>query len=189
MTTGIKKVSLIVAATAKDGGIGIKGNLPWRLRGDMAFFKKTTTNAVEGKRNAVIMGRKTWDSIPTKFKPLVDRLNIVVSSTLRSEDLPCGVLVGRSLEQSIELASQLSVNPPVDSVFVIGGSTLYDTSLKLPECIDKIYFTRVHGKFDCDTFFADPANDERFALESKSDMQTENACEYEFCVYKLKSRE
>ncbi|KNC87407.1 dihydrofolate reductase [Sphaeroforma arctica JP610] len=185
MATGLKKISLIVAATAKDGGIGVKGNLPWRLRGDMAFFKKTTTTAPEGMRNAVIMGRKTWESIPSKFKPLADRLNIIVSSTMRTDDLPSGVLLGRSLEHSIELAMQANTNGcnDIDRIFLIGGSTLYNSALQTPSIIDKIHFTRVYGAFECDVFFADPESDHRFDLVSKSEMQTEKGCEYEFCEY------
>ena len=100
----MKRVSIVVAATPA-GGIGKDGKLPWRLKGDMAFFKRITTacaaaaaavdspdaaaSAAEGaeivkgdapcRRNAVIMGRKTWESIPAKFRPLPQRLNIVLS--------------------------------------------------------------------------------------------------------------
>lgn len=67
-------------------GIGHAGGLPWRLRQDMAFFKKMTTNTVDSnKQNAVIMGRKCWDSIPVKFRPLSNRINVVLSRTLTGE--------------------------------------------------------------------------------------------------------
>ena len=67
------KLTIIVAATSKDGGIGRDGTLPWRLPKEMSYFAKVTTG------HAVVMGRKTWDGIPTKFRPLKDRTNIVVS--------------------------------------------------------------------------------------------------------------
>jgi dihydrofolate reductase len=70
--------SVIVAATTS-GGIGKDGNLPWRLSKDMQYFKAVTTRSPEGKRNAVIMGRKTWESIPAKFRPLPDRINVVIT--------------------------------------------------------------------------------------------------------------
>lgn len=77
--------SLIVAAT-KELGIGINGGLPWRLPPDMAFFKKVTTTIPKAYssdlKNIVIMGRVTWESIPTKFRPLADRMNIIVSRNL-----------------------------------------------------------------------------------------------------------
>ena len=72
------RLTLIVAAT-KSNGIGQNGRLPWRLPQEMAYFARVTSNAPEGKRNAVVMGRNTWESIPTKFRPLPRRLNLVIS--------------------------------------------------------------------------------------------------------------
>jgi dihydrofolate reductase len=75
-----KSISLVVAMTL-DHCIGVNGQLPWRLKGDMAFFKKltTVTSGTGNKRNAVVMGRKTWESIPEKFRPLPDRLNVILT--------------------------------------------------------------------------------------------------------------
>jgi len=74
------RLQMIVAAT-ESLGIGINGGLPWRIKRDMKFFKDKTTETHEtGKLNAVIMGRKSWESIPAKFRPLPGRLNIVISS-------------------------------------------------------------------------------------------------------------
>ena len=72
------KLTLIVAATTSNG-IGHSSRLPWRLPHEMAYFAHVTSNAPEGKKNVVIMGRKTWESIPPKFRPLKDRLNVVIS--------------------------------------------------------------------------------------------------------------
>ena len=72
-------LTIIVAAT-KAGGIGQNGSLPWRLPKEMAYFARVTSNAPEGKKNTVIMGRKSWESIPLKFRPLSKRANIVVST-------------------------------------------------------------------------------------------------------------
>ena len=67
----MKNFIVIVAATASSLGIGRLGDLPWKLPGDMAFFKRlTTTTRHTKKKNAVIMGRNTWESIPSKFRPL-----------------------------------------------------------------------------------------------------------------------
>ena len=71
-------LTLIVAAT-KANGFGQSGSLPWRLPLEMAYFARVTSHAPDGVPNAVIMGRKTWESIPKKFKPLKDRVNVVVS--------------------------------------------------------------------------------------------------------------
>ncbi len=76
-----RSVNIVVAATA-DGGIGKDGKLPWELPTDMAFFRTTTTKVSDSrKQNAVIMGRKTWASIPARFRPLKGRLNVVLSSS------------------------------------------------------------------------------------------------------------
>ena len=72
-------LTLIVAATRTNGiGISSKG-LPWRLPLEMAYFARATSNAPDGTVNAVIMGRKSWESIPDKFRPLKNRVNVVVS--------------------------------------------------------------------------------------------------------------
>lgn len=72
------RFTLVVAATLADG-IGHGSRLPWKLPKEMAYFARVTTNAPEGRMNAVIMGRKTWESIPAKFRPLKNRLNLVFS--------------------------------------------------------------------------------------------------------------
>lgn len=69
---------LIVAATITNG-IGHSGALPWRLPNEMAYFAKVTSKAPDRGVNAVVMGRKSWESIPPKFRPLKNRLNVVVS--------------------------------------------------------------------------------------------------------------
>ena len=74
------KINLIVAACGKSLGIGLNGELPWRLTSEMKYFAETTTKTKDpSKINAVIMGRKTWESIPMKFRPLKNRYNIILS--------------------------------------------------------------------------------------------------------------
>jgi dihydrofolate reductase/thymidylate synthase len=76
-----RPVNVVVAATAA-GGIGREGTLPWTLPSDLAFFRKITqTTTSAAKKNAVIMGRRTWTSIPATFRPLKDRLNVVLSGS------------------------------------------------------------------------------------------------------------
>lgn len=81
-------LTIVVAATNRLG-IGQNNGLPWRLKQEMAYFAKLTSTIPEGKTgtNAVIMGRNTWESIPAKFRPLKNRLNIVLS---RNQDLDLG---------------------------------------------------------------------------------------------------
>merc|ERR1719225_2033744 len=74
------KFNLIVAACGKSLGIGLNGELPWRLKSEMKYFAETTSRTTDpDKINAVIMGRKTWESIPLKFRPLKNRFNVVLS--------------------------------------------------------------------------------------------------------------
>lgn len=77
-TSAMSRLTVVVAATSANG-IGKGGQLPWRLPKEMAYFAKVTSAAPEGKTNAVVMGRNTWDSIPPKFRPLQKRTNVVIS--------------------------------------------------------------------------------------------------------------
>ena len=95
--------SIIVAAD-EARGIGRLGDLPWKLPGDMAYYKRTTTAAPEGQQNAVIMGRKTFESIPRKFRPLKQRLNIVVTRNAAFAEE--GSVRASSLAQALSLASE-----------------------------------------------------------------------------------
>lgn len=89
----MSKLKLVmVAAMSLTNGIGKDGGLPWRLKGEMAYFRNVTSYVPEeekrqGTRNAVIMGRKTWASIPPKFRPLGGRVNIVISRSSSAKEL------------------------------------------------------------------------------------------------------
>ena len=74
----MSRLTIIIAAT-KANGIGVNNNLPWRIPKEMKYFAQVTSNAADGQQNAVIMGRKTWESIPKKNRPLSNRFNIVLS--------------------------------------------------------------------------------------------------------------
>jgi dihydrofolate reductase len=78
----------MVVAYEISRGIGLKGDMPWKLTKDMTYFKSLTSSVrTAGKQNAVVMGRTTWDSIPAKFRPLKGRLNIVLSRCGRNASL------------------------------------------------------------------------------------------------------
>lgn len=123
----------------------------WRLPGDMAHFKRvTTTPTVEGKQNAVIMGRKTWDSIPTKFRPLDNRLNVILSRSEPSQVCNLdNVLVCSSLTEAIDKLKKLE---NIGGVFVIGGGQVYEESIK-SGLVNRVIYTEVDNldpeiKFD-----------------------------------------
>lgn len=138
--------SIIVAIDEK-GGIGIGGKLPWDLKVDMAHFKKTTTNG----KNAVIMGRKTWESIPINRRPLENRLNIVLTKGVYDDEERTRLFGVAVLAQSLDDA--LALAQGADKVFVIGGANVYKEAIDHPLC-KEICLTRVYGSdVKCDTFF------------------------------------
>ncbi len=151
---------MVVAADLADG-IGAGGKLPWHLPADLAHLKRLTSDTeVPGTRNAVLMGRVTWDTIPDRWRPLPRRLNVVVSRQINLV-VPDGVLRAASLNQALELA-----RAPVDveRLFVLGGAEIYRQAIALPGC-RRIYLTRVLGRFACDAFFpAIPSTFRREAL-------------------------
>jgi dihydrofolate reductase len=136
----------LIVAHDKHLGIGKNSDLPWHLPTDMAYFKKITTQHTGSTPNTVIMGRKTWESIPEKFRPLPGRTNIVLSRT--EQNLPKDVLQARSLDEAIEKSSDKS------QLFVIGGGQIFKETLSHPAC-KTLYITRIDKSYDCDTFLED----------------------------------
>ena len=130
----------VVVAVDDDNGIGKDGKLPWNNREDMIHFRDLT---IGNGNNVVIMGRKTYESIPPKFRPLPKRKNIILSSNPVE-----GVDSYRSLEEAL-------INCSVyDNVFIIGGQQLYEEAItKYINLCDKIYISHIDGNFDCDVFF------------------------------------
>lgn len=162
-------VTLIVAATSKTLGIGRAARLPWRLKTDLAFFARVTKRGTP--RNAVVMGRKTWESIPARFRPLPERLNVVL--TRGSEfTAPEGVLVAGGVDAAVEKLA--AVEGGVGRVFVIGGAEIYKAALEAGR-VRYVLITRVieGDGFGCDTFF--PVRLEDGGWEKKS---WEELCEF-----------
>ena len=131
-----KSVELVVAI-ADYGAIGNNGDLVWYNKKDLARFKELTSGY------PIIMGRKTWESLPKK--PLPNRLNIVVSGTFQPDLTPVNKtphIVVRSLQGALDSVS-------AEKVFVIGGARLYEEAEKV---CSKIHLTRVFSKFKADTY-------------------------------------
>jgi len=166
----------IIVAIDQNYGIGKNGLLPWHVSGDMKHFKTiTTTVPTPLKQNAVIMGRKTWESLPPKSKPLTNRMNLVLTSksTLNST----GIDIAKSLDQVLEMLSNLPLKEKVNQIFIIGGASLYELAIKHPKC-HTIYLTRIHKIFDCDKFF--PKFEDQFQLTESSEIYEENNIQYHF---------
>ena len=136
-----------VAAVDAAGGIGKDNDLPWpKLTEDLRFLRRITSTAAPGKHNAVIMGRLTWESVPSNRQPLPGRLNVVVSRSAPA--LPAGMLAATSLSGALELAR---ARPEVDGLFVIGGAQIFGQAFAHPGC-RHIYITRLAARFDCDAY-------------------------------------
>ncbi|EIN13773.1 hypothetical protein PUNSTDRAFT_140236 [Punctularia strigosozonata HHB-11173 SS5] len=157
------RLTLIVAATVNNG-IGKNGTLPWRLPKEMQYFARVTSEAPEGELNAVVMGRNTWESIPAKFKPLKQRLNIIISSKKEYQLMPPGAAVTApiSLQPSLQaVINKLATPSSLHRVFVIGGASIYREALALPPTspvyVDRVLLTRVISpEFEeCDVFMPD----------------------------------
>lgn len=135
----LSRFNIIVAIDGKNG-IGKNGSIPWRNKEDFEHFRKTT---IGNGNNAVIMGRKTYESLPSNFRPLPNRRNFVLSSQPIS-----GVDTYTSLGSILKECSQFN------QVFIIGGQRLYEEAIKyyLYLC-DDIYISHIQGDFNCDVFF------------------------------------
>jgi dihydrofolate reductase len=136
------KVALI-AAVSRNGVIGHGNELLWRLPEDLQFFKRTTQG------NPVIMGRKTWESLPPRFRPLPGRTNIVV--TRQAHWQAQGAVVVHTFEEALETALEsMTGNPHGLRAFVIGGAELY--ALAMPHA-DELLLTEIDRDFDGDARF------------------------------------
>lgn len=143
----------VVVACDEKNGIGKDGDLPWRLPPDLRHLVELTKTAPEGKRNSVVMGRTTWESIPTSWRPLVGRQNVVLSRQTALA-LPDGVHLAGALDAGLDIAGG-----DIDRIFVLGGGVVYAEAVEHPRC-RWIYLTRVLAEFDCDAFF--PAIDKTY---------------------------
>ncbi|KAG7191456.1 dihydrofolate reductase [Scheffersomyces spartinae] len=116
-------IVIIVAALLPELGIGYQGKLPWRLSKEIKYFRDVTTG---NKRNAVVMGRNTWNSIPNKFRPLKGRLNVVLSRTFQNELVTPELYHANSFDSAIDWISKDKAHE-IERIFVIGGGELYNT--------------------------------------------------------------
>jgi dihydrofolate reductase len=165
----------IIAAIDRQRGIGKQGTIPWNLKADMQHFREITVGADPLLfRNAVIMGRTTWLSLPEKFRPLPDRLNIVLSDV--PIELPPGVFLASNFDQALQLATEHATG----QIFIIGGGGVYRQAIERPEC-STVYLTELDQEFGCDTQF--PELPEAFAQVQQSEALTENGIGYRFVTY------
>ncbi|KAL6957355.1 hypothetical protein U1Q18_049239 [Sarracenia purpurea var. burkii] len=173
----------VVVAATQNMGIGKDGKLPWRLPCDIKFFKDVTlTTSDHAKKNAVIMGRKTWESIPLEHRPLPGRLNVVLTRS-GSFDIATAenVVICGSMASSLELLAASPYCISIEKVFVIGGGQILREALNAPGC-DAIHITEIETIIECDTFI--PAVDMSVFLPWYSSFPlVENNIRYHFTTY------
>ncbi len=133
-------INIIVAYTKLNRVIGYKNKIPWKIQ-DMAHFVSLT------ERHPVIMGRKTWDSIPSGFRPLKNRLNIVISHNVIR-----GIDCFHDLGHAVDFARNFD-----EEIYIIGGESIYREALWL-DCVDKVIASEIHKDYYGDRFFPELDN-------------------------------
>ena len=174
------KFSIIAAVHNDTMGIGRNDKLAWFIPEDMKYFSEMTSNTVyEHLQNAVIMGRVTWESIPERHRPLRNRLNIVISSTLSQDDLPDGVIIVTSFDAAWDYC--LDHQEIIEKVFVIGGESVYNEAILHKDCdllyLTKVYDLTIENNTEFHKFF--PHYKYLFDMMTKSDTKRTN--EYSYC--------
>ncbi|WP_078085519.1 dihydrofolate reductase [Microbulbifer mangrovi] len=156
----------MIVAMARNRAIGRENTLPWRISGDLQFFKRTTL----GK--PIVMGRKTFESIG---RPLPGRQNIVIT---RNPDWSVdGVTVVSSLEQALDVAAATAAREGADEVMVIGGAEIYRQAMPLAQ---RLYVTEVDAEVEGDAFF--PALNETWREVSRDCYPASEKDEYNYCL-------
>jgi|SRR3954470_8436734 len=162
-------ISLIVAV-GSNNAIGKNNTLIWHLPADMKFFKEKTTG------HCIITGRKNYESIPLKFRPLSNRTNIII--TRQSDYVAPGAIIVDSIDAAIKKAKTMSD----DEIFIIGGGDIFKQSIHLA---DTIYLTRIDQSFDADVFFPDLNLKEwKEVSKVKGTKDEKNPYDFTFYVYK-----
>lgn len=128
----------MIWAQAANGIIGRDGTMPWHLPEDFVHFRATTAG------HPVIMGRRTWESLPPRFRPLPDRTNVAITSN--PDWSAPGAIRSGSLEKALEVSSG---KPGSEQVWIIGGGTVYREAMSLA---DTASITRIHSNVEGDTY-------------------------------------
>jgi dihydrofolate reductase len=133
----------LIWAQARQRVIGNKGTMPWHLPEDLAHLKRATMGC------PVIMGRKTWDSIPLRFRPLPGRTNVVI--TRQSDWRADGAVPANNMLEALSICEHMSVilNPSPEQVWIIGGAQIYNEALPFAK---RIIVTEIDANFEGDAF-------------------------------------
>ncbi|XP_014291348.1 dihydrofolate reductase [Halyomorpha halys] len=176
----------LIAACDENMGIGLKGDLPWKLDKEFEYYTRITTDTKDPtKQNAVVMGRKSWESVPLKDGPLPGRLNVVISTTIKDSGNP-DVPVFKSLDDAMKALTTKPLSDKIEDIWIVGGGALYKEAMDSPMC-DGIYLTRINAKYECDAFYPEIPSDyeEVHGIEGvPEELQHENGVTYKYTVLK-----
>lgn len=159
----------IIVAVAQNNVIGKDNDLIWHLPADMKFFKEKTNG------HCIITGRKNYESIPEKFRPLPNRTNIVI--TRQANYQAPGAIVVDSIEKAIEEAK--ATNDP--EIFIIGGAEIYKQCLRYA---NRIYLTQIHHSFEGDAFFPElNSNEWKETQRIKGPLDEKNIHPHDYIIF------
>lgn len=162
----------LIVAKASNDVIGKDNDLIWHLPADMRFFTQST------KGHIVIMGRRNWDSIPLKYRPLFDRINAVVTRNKDFSHLDCDTF--NSVEDAI---NHYKSNHPDKDIYIIGGGQIYDYVIK-NNLVDEMLITYIHQDFEGDTWFP-KFNESNWQKEMIMDYKKDDKNPHDFTVFKF----
>ena len=162
----------LIAALTENRVIGKNNDLPWHLSDDMKYFMQTT------KGHVVIMGRKNYESLPLKFRPLPDRTNIIVTRQKNFNAPGCTIV--NSLEAGVQIAKEANEK----ELFIIGGAEIFKLAIPIA---DRLYLTEIKTNIEGDTFF--PKFDKTNWIESSRKPHSKDErhlFDFDFVVYDKK---
>ena len=178
----MKKIKMILAVDNKNW-LWKKWCLAWKISKDLKYFKEKTTQTKDlAKLNAIIMWKKTRESLPPKFKPLSNRINCILSRSIKHESINSKidnfVLYFNSIDSCIQ---ELLTKTNLENIFVIWWANIYNQFLNNPR-LDQIYLTKIEWDFWCDVSFDwIPDN---FELKTESEIMEENWIKFKNLIYK-----
>lgn len=161
-------ITIISSVQKVNLGMGFENDLLWSIPEDLRRFKNLTMG------HPIIMGRRTWGSLPEKYRPLPGRQNIVITS--QSEFEAPGAIIVSSIEEAVEKAKELD-----EEIFIIGGARVFEESLHLA---DRLILTEIEGEKESDTYF--PRFDDLFIKKSEEGPFEHEGIKYWFVNYKKK---
>lgn len=161
----------LIAALSQNRVIGKNNDLPWHLPDDMKYFMQTTTG------HHVIMGRKNYDSLPEKFRPLPNRTNIIVT---RQEDfIAPGCAIVNAIEKGIAIAEKAGEA----EVFIIGGAQIYTQGMNF---VQRMYLTEIQADINGDTYFPEiPTKKWKETSRIHHPVDAKHKFKFDFVIYDL----